>query len=585
MCECPICLKKTAVCGKMYANTGEITALKHVSMKGDDVMSDEVMTLNGPFTKEAFAGMDPENLSINELAERIRRGDRGCMMKMYTILHDDLLAIAQKTIDDVREAEFLVRKSFAEVFTNHENIDPDLFELNLIQVLSENTRRMDIRNTYTKALEQPLVLQPKKEAPAVAEASDGVAVLDYSEAVDYSGADTLGNTVSGEKEDEVSHTRAIPVILSTAAAITGAAAGGNYIHTQNVKKAKAASYEQMMNALNISFASNEDGSEMNVFEYTPNAEQSVTDLVHFSGGTLDVNTKAINLNRVGETLVTYSLSATDSYDQTARTSVTRTYMVTDTRAPEISLASDSVELTEGDTFDPASVVASVADPADGALVKVDAEPAKLTDDEEGRMYETGWYTVQSSVDTSKAGEYNVLIHACDNHGNVTESSVPVTVKAKPVTTKIVSTNSSSVAVTGTVAVNTGDNVATAYSLLTGTYGLTKAAAAGIMANIQIESTFNPTAGSSYYGICQWGGSRLSNLIAFCAANGYSSSSFEGQLAFMISEMGSGMIATMNSVADSAEGAAEAGVYFRTNFERSAGLNNVANIAASFYNSL
>ena len=54
---------------------------------------------------------------------------------------------------------------------------------------------------------------------------------------------------------------------------------------------------------------------------------------------------------------------------------------------------------------------------------------------------------------------------------------------------------------------------------------------------------------------------------------------------MVAEMGGGMIAQMNSVSDSAEGAAEAGVYFRQNYERSAGLNNVANIAASFYNSL
>lgn len=543
-------------------------------------MSDEVMTLDSPFTKEAFARIDAENLSISELADRIRRGDRGCMMKMYTILHDDLVAIAGKTIENAREAEYLVRKSFAEVFYNHENIDPDLFELNLIQVLSENTRKMNIRNTYTKALEKPLVLEPKQEAPVIAASSDGAAALDYSEAGDIADAGTLETPV--DKEEEVSRTRAIPVILSTAAAISGVAAGANYVHTQRVRRAKAASYSQMMNALNISFATNSDGTEKNVFEYTPNGEQSVSDLVNFSGGTLATNTRAINLNRVGETLVTYSLSATDSYHQTARTSVTRTYMVTDTRAPEISLSSDSVELTEGDSFDAGSVVASVADPADGALVKVDSEPAKLVDDGEGRMYETGWYTVQSSVDTSKAGEYNVLIHACDNHGNVTEASVPVTVKAKPAV-NLVST--SSAAVTGTAAVNTGANVSTAYSLLTGTYGLTKAAAAGIMANIQIESTFNPAAGSSYYGICQWGGSRLSNLIAFCAANGYSSSSFEGQLAFMISEMGSGMIATMNQVADSADGAAQAGVYFRTTFERSAGLNNVANIAASFYNSL
>jgi hypothetical protein len=339
----------------------------------------------------------------------------------------------------------------------------------------------------------------------------------------------------------------------------------------------------MMQALNISFETNADGTEKNVFEYSPGGSQNVSDLVSsYSGGTLATSTNAINLSRVGETLVTYSLSNTDSYAQTARTSITRTYTVADTQAPQITLAAESVTLTEGDSFDPSSVVGSVADPADGALVQVDTAPEALTDDSEGRMYETGWYTVESSVDTSTAGEYNVLIHACDNHGNVTEVSVPVTVNAKP-TVNLVS--ASSAAVTASASVDTGANASTVYSLLTGTYGLTKAAAAGIMANIQIESSFNPSAGSSYYGICQWGGSRLSNLIAFCAANGYSSDSLEGQLAFMISEMGSGMIATMNQVADSAEGAAQAGVYFRTTFERSAGLDNVANIAASFYNSL
>lgn len=554
-------------------------------MKGDDGMTENVMTLDSPFTKEAFRRIDAENLSMNELADRIRRGDRACMMRMYTILHDDLLAIAEKAISNARQAEFAVRKSFAEVFYDHENIDPDLFELNLIQVLTENTRKLNIRNTYTKALEKPISLKPKKvqhaEPMKVSVSGAGEGVLDYADAAAVgSDAGTLDRSRSGA--DENTHTRAIPVILSTAAAISGVGAGVNYVHTQKVKKAKAASYTQMMNALQISFATNDDGSEKNVFEYTPNAEQSVSDLVASHSGSLATSTNAIDLSHVGETLVTYSLSNTDSYAQTARTSVTRTYTVQDTQAPQITLSQDSVTLTEGDSFDPYSLVSAVADPADGALNRVDTAPEALTDDSEGRVYESGWYTVQSSVDTSKAGEYNVLIHASDNHGNVTEVSVPVTVKEKP-TVNIVSTSSATV--TATASVDTGSNVTTTYNLLTGTYGLSKAAACGIMANIQIESTFNPTAGSSYYGICQWGGSRLSNLTAFCAANGYSSSSLEGQIAFMISEMGSGMIATMNQVADSADGAAQAGVYFRTNFERSAGLNNVANIAASFYNSM
>ena len=60
---------------------------------------------------------------------------------------------------------------------------------------------------------------------------------------------------------------------------------------------------------------------------------------------------------------------------------------------------------------------------------------------------------------------------------------------------------------------------------------------------------------------------------------------DGQVAFMVSEMGGGMISTMNSFSDDAQGAADAGTYFRVNFERSAGLNNVANIAAGFYNAL
>jgi peptidoglycan hydrolase CwlO-like protein len=136
------------------------------------------------------------------------------------------------------------------------------------------------------------------------------------------------------------------------------------------------------------------------------------------------------------------------------------------------------------------------------------------------------------------------------------------------------------------SVYVANNASSIYVALVTTYGFTKAAACGIIANIQIESTFNPAAGSTYYGLCQWGGSRKTSLLNYLAANGYAEDSLAGQLAFMVSEMQSyGMISTMNSFADSAEGASEAGVYFRENYERSAGLDNVASIAASYYASL
>lgn len=132
------------------------------------------------------------------------------------------------------------------------------------------------------------------------------------------------------------------------------------------------------------------------------------------------------------------------------------------------------------------------------------------------------------------------------------------------------------------------NASSIYVALVTTYGFTKAAACGIIANIQIESTFNPAAdnGAGYYGICQWGGSRLNNLYSFLSSHGYSTSSLEGELAFMYSELqGYNMISTLNSYANSAAGASQAGVYFRQNFERSAGLNGVSSIAAGYFNSL
>ena len=93
---------------------------------------------------ESAISLNINAMSMDELAQGIQDGNRECIMRMYDLLHDDLLAIVRKTISSVRQSEYIVRKSFAEVVKNCEQIDPDFFELSLIQVLTENAHKEDI---------------------------------------------------------------------------------------------------------------------------------------------------------------------------------------------------------------------------------------------------------------------------------------------------------------------------------------------------------------------------------------------------------------------------------------------------------
>ena len=108
-----------------------------------------------------------------------------------------------------------------------------------------------------------------------------------------------------------------------------------------------------------------------------------------------------------------------------------------------------------------------------------------------------------------------------------------------------------------------------YLFLTREMGLNTAAASGILANIKRESSFNPASGGSYYGLCQWGGGRLTNLKNYCSANGYSVSSLEGQLRFMWHELKnsySSVYQTLQTVENTADGAYTAGYKFCYSYE-------------------
>ena len=95
--------------------------------------------------------------------------------------------------------------------------------------------------------------------------------------------------------------------------------------------------------------------------------------------------------------------------------------VKDTKAPEIKLKKDKLDITEGDKFDPVSNIASVKDPVDGDIKKSDDQ--KLT---------KNGYIVTSEVDTKKVKDgYKVKVTAYDVNGNKAEKTYTVNVKAKP----------------------------------------------------------------------------------------------------------------------------------------------------------
>ena len=100
-------------------------------------------------------------------------------------------------------------------------------------------------------------------------------------------------------------------------------------------------------------------------------------------------------------------------------------------------------------------------------------------------------------------------------------------------------------------------------------GFNRAVAIGIATNIDCESSCNPNAYNSagYYGICQWGGSRLTNLKNFCSSHGWSSNNLYAQLKFLQHELSSSQINRLKSFPNNRNGAYNAAYFFAQDFER------------------
>ena len=148
-------------------------------------------------------------------------------------------------------------------------------------------------------------------------------------------------------------------------------------------------------------------------------------------GKADKNTKitkvskdTIDTSKEGGYIITYTIETIDSLGNKATKDYKKTFTVTNTDevAPVIKLNKDTVEITEGDAYDPSENIKSVKDDFDGNITKADKKP-----DEAG----TAYYLIDSSkLDTSKAGEYKVKVTAADKAGNEAAKEFTVKVKAK-----------------------------------------------------------------------------------------------------------------------------------------------------------
>lgn len=97
--------------------------------------------------------------------------------------------------------------------------------------------------------------------------------------------------------------------------------------------------------------------------------------------------------------------------------------VKDTVAPEIQLKEKMISLTTGDSFDMLSNLSSVYDKVDG---EIEYQQKEIVNDN----VDTNYYTVESNVDTTKPGTYEVVVRAVDKYGNQSSVTYSVEVSEK-----------------------------------------------------------------------------------------------------------------------------------------------------------
>ncbi len=313
--------------------------------------------------------------------------------------------------------------------------------------------------------------------------------------------------------------------------------------SMRIERMRASAYRRLVSDTYIRFNNND------VVEYGTSFAPSW--LIVSCSGKVNVEGE-VNVMVPGEYTLHYTVEGKNpAFGLDLQKPYDKTVTVKDTTMPIIELNQDNITINAGEEIWEGANVKRAYDPIDGDLE----------------------YTIEGSVDPETAGTYTISIHASDHNGNSSSAQYTVTVKEKPRQVAI--------------SANGGAAPDVIYDFLRNTMGLNKAAACGIMGNMWAESNFIPTAGNYYYGICQWGGGRRSNLESWCSSNGYDYSTTEGQLAYMYHELQTGYSSCLNNlygVSDSEQGAADAAIIFVHQFEGAASEGNRAALARGYYNS-
>lgn len=128
-----------------------------------------------------------------------------------------------------------------------------------------------------------------------------------------------------------------------------------------------------------------------------------------------------------------------------------------------------------------------------------------------------------------------------------------------------------------------------YDYLVSQYHFTPAQAAGIVGNMEVESSLNPSAQNSAegaIGLSQWEGGRRTDLENFAAAHGESATNWKTQVDFMVHELQTDESGAYGAL-KSATTATQAATVFDEDYERSAGttrsqrIADADNVAAEF----
>ena len=163
-----------------------------------------------------------------------------------------------------------------------------------------------------------------------------------------------------------------------------------------------------MNKVKIEFKLND-----NVIEYGSDHSEIEWKTRSTTNGN-KITVKEFDTKKVGQVDIVFTVCLDETCQE-----FTKQIEIKDTQAPEIIFKSESLEITEGNAFDPVSNIESVKDPIDGDIKQSDNK--EITKD---------GYIIESDVNTDQSGVSTVKVIAYDVNGNKAEQSYKVIVKEK-----------------------------------------------------------------------------------------------------------------------------------------------------------